>query len=272
MTTSTSEGYAYLFRLLCDGGDEVLVPQPGYPLFDFLADLEDVRLKTYPLFYDFGWWIDFAELERRISPTTKAILVVHPANPTGHWTGAAERARLEELCTRYGLALIVDEVFLDYGVAGEPDGSFARGSAACLTFILSGLSKVAGLPQMKVAWVVALGPETVRTQALGRLEVIADTFLSMGAPAQRALPAWLRGKGAIQSQIRERVRENLACLQSSGVRYLPVQAGWSAVLSASGDLWRAGAGAGGARRDRASWKLLRVERTGDGRAQPDRQG
>ena len=114
LTTSTSEGYGYLFRLLCDAGDEVLVAQPSYPLFDFLADLEDVRLKPYPLFYDYGWWIDFAELERRIGPRTRAIVVVHPNNPTGHATGAAERERLEEICARHGLALIVDEVFLDY--------------------------------------------------------------------------------------------------------------------------------------------------------------
>src|SRR6201995_116755 len=114
LTTSTSEGYGYLFRLLCDAGDEVLVAQPSYPLFDFLADLEDVTLRAYPLFYDDGWWIDFAELEKRIGPRTKAIVVVHPNNPTGHATEAAERRRVEDICVRHGLALIVDEVFLDY--------------------------------------------------------------------------------------------------------------------------------------------------------------
>src|SRR5580698_1639569 len=128
LTTSTSEGYGYLFRLLCDGGDEVLVAQPSYPLFDFLADLEDVRLKTYPLFYDYGWWIDFAELERSIGPRTRAVVVVHPNNPTGNFTRKAERERLEEICVRHGLALIVDEVFLDYPVeAEEPVTSFAVG-------------------------------------------------------------------------------------------------------------------------------------------------
>jgi len=114
LTTSTSESYSYLFRLLCDPGDEVLVAQPSYPLFDFLADLDDVRLRPYPLFYDHGWWIDFAELERAITPRTRAVLVVHPNNPTGHWTGTSERELLEALCVRHGLALIVDEVFLDY--------------------------------------------------------------------------------------------------------------------------------------------------------------
>ncbi len=234
LTTSTSEAYGYLFRLLCDAGDEVLVPQPGYPLFDFLADLEDVRLRTYPLFHDFGWWIDFAELERSLTERTKAVLVVHPANPTGHWTGAGERARLEELCARRGLALIVDEVFLDYRIGGEAATSFASGSAECLTFVLSGLSKVAGLPQMKVGWVLVRGPGTVREGAMRRLEVIADTFLSMAAPQQRALPAWLAGRGAIQRQILQRAELNLQSLAESQVPFLPVDAGWSAVLKLPG--------------------------------------
>jgi alanine-synthesizing transaminase len=233
LTTSTSEAYGYLFRLLCDAGDEVLVAEPGYPLFDYLADLEDVRLRSYPLFCDFGWWIDFGELERRIGPRTKAIVVVHPANPTGHWTSRGERDRLEAICARHGLALIVDEVFLDYGVDGAGSGgSFAEGETACLTFVLSGLSKVAGLPQMKVGWAVARGPGA--DEALGRLEVIADTFLSMGAPAQRALPVWLDGRNGIQEQIRGRVSENLETLRESGVEHLPVAAGWSGVLRLPG--------------------------------------
>src|SRR5580704_12828262 len=192
ITTSTSEGYGYLFLLLCDAGDEVLVAQPSYPLFDFLADLEDVRLRPYPLFYDYGWWIDFAELERRIGPRTRAIVVVHPNNPTGHATRATERDRLEEICARHGLALIVDEVFLDYPLQeGEALRSFAVGPHPVLTFVLSGMSKIAGLPQMKVGWIMGLGPERGRLEAMGRLEVIADTFLSMSAPVQLALPAWL---------------------------------------------------------------------------------
>src|ERR1039458_1239624 len=146
LTTSTSESYSYLFRLLCDPGDEVLVARPSYPLFDFLADLDDVRLRPYPLFYDHGWWIDFAELERAITLRTRAIVVVHPNNPTGHWTGAREREALEALCARHGLALIVDEVFLDYSLNNGPlresaAGSFACGAHPVLTFVLSGLSK-----------------------------------------------------------------------------------------------------------------------------------
>jgi alanine-synthesizing transaminase len=231
LTTSTSEGYGFLFRLLCNGGDEVLVAQPSYPLFDFLADLEDVRLQPYPLFYDFGWWIDFAELERRIGPRTKAILVVHPNNPTGHWTARGERERLRDICKRHGLVLIVDEVFLDYPLRESAEVvSFAAEGSPVPTFVLSGLSKVAALPQMKAAWVVALGPEAERREALGRLEVIADTFLSMNAPVQHALPAWLATRGPIQEQIRRRTRTNLEAAEASGVDVLRTEAGWSCVL------------------------------------------
>ena len=231
LTTSTSEGYGYLFRLLCDAGDEVLVAQPSYPLFDFLAELEDVRLRSYPLFYDYGWWIDFAELERRIGPRTRAIVVVHPNNPTGHATRAAERLRLEEICAQHGLALIVDEVFLDYPVdLAEPLQSFAVGPHPVLTFCLSGMSKIAGLPQMKSGWILTLGPETPRREALGRLEVIADTFLSMNAPVQLALPGWLAARQGIQSQIQARVQANLAAAAQTGIETLRVEAGWSAIL------------------------------------------
>jgi alanine-synthesizing transaminase len=230
LTTSTSEGYGFLFRLLCDANDEVLVAQPSYPLFDFLADLEDVRLKSYPLFYDQGWWIDFAELEKRIGPRTKAVVVVNPNNPTGHATGIAERQRLEEICVRRGLAVIVDEVFLDYPLTEQRLRSFAVGPHPVLTFCLSGMSKIAGLPQMKAGWIVGLGPEAERSQAMGRLEVIADTFLSMNAPVQGALPRWLAGRKAIQGQILERLRQNLGAAQGSGVEVLQVEGGWSAIL------------------------------------------
>ena len=244
LTTSTSEAYSFLFRLLCDPGDEILVAQPSYPLFDFLAALDDVHLKPYPLFYDFGWWIDLAEVERRITSRTRAILLVHPNNPTGHATSLPERRVLEDLCARHNLALIVDEVFLDYPV--EPLApsihSFAVGEHPCLTFVVSGISKVAALPQMKVGWLAGFGPDALRKEALARLEIIADTFLSMNAPVQHALPQWLAGREAIQSQILTRIRQNLATLsQASHLTCLPVQAGWSAILQvpqslANGDL------------------------------------
>jgi alanine-synthesizing transaminase len=232
MTTSTSEGYGYLFRLLCDAGDEVLVAQPSYPLFDFLADLEDVRLMPYPLFYDYGWWIDFAELERRIGPHTKAIAVVHPNNPTGHATRAKERMRLEEICAEHGLALIVDEVFLDFPaeIGREELTSFAVGPHPMLMFVLSGMSKIAGLPQMKVGWIAAFGPAEIKAEALGRLEVIADTFLPVNAPMQLALPGWMARRVGIQEQILERVRRNLAVAKAAGLEVLVMEAGWSAIL------------------------------------------
>ncbi len=231
LTTSTSEGYSFLFRLLCDAGDEVLIARPSYPLFDFLADLDDVRLRSYPLFYDHGWWIDFTEFERRVGPRTRAIVVVHPNNPTGHATGSLERTRIEALCARHGLALIVDEVFLDYPL--EKDArlrSFAEEPSPVLTFVLSGLSKIAGLPQMKAGWVAVLGPETERLEAIERLEIISDTFLSMNAPVQLAMPSWIAGRHGIQRQIAERMWENMATLRRSGVDVLKADAGWSAVL------------------------------------------
>lgn len=241
LTTSTSESYSFLFRLLCDPGDEVLVAQPGYPLFDFLADLDDVVLRPYPLFYDHGWWIDFAELERAITPRTRAVMVVHPNNPTGHWTGAAERDLLEALCVRNGLALIVDEVFLDYPLReNRAERSFACGEHPALTFVLSGLSKIAGLPQMKVAWIATLGPEQKRADALSRLEIVADTFLSLNMPAQLAMPGWLAGRAGIQMQILQRARGNLAVLtrmaeESPGrLQLFEADAGWSAVLALPG--------------------------------------
>jgi alanine-synthesizing transaminase len=236
LTTSTSEAYSFLFRLLCDPGDEVLIAQPSYPLFDFLAGLDDVRLVAYPLFYDYGWHLDPEALRRRITPRTRAIVVVHPNNPTGHFTKSGERAVLEQLCAEYGLALIVDEVFLDYPMReAVPERSFACGEHSVPTFVLSGLSKIAGLPQMKAAWIACFGPEVALNPALERLEVIGDTFLSMNAPVQCAIPTWLAGRRDLQEQIRMRVWENLQSLdelleEGSSITRLAVEAGWCAVL------------------------------------------
>lgn len=239
LTTSTSEAYSYLFRLLCDPGDEVLIAQPSYPLFDFLAQLEDVRLTPYPLFYDYGWHLDSAALREKISPRTRAIALVHPNNPTGHFTKDAERWELEAICAEHHLALIVDEVFLDYAIAGhsslQAGKSFVCGDHPVLTFVLSGLSKVAALPQMKAAWIAAFGPPPEFIAALDRLEVIADTFLSMNAPIQCALPLWLAGRTNLQSQIAHRLASNLESLDrllsaQKSVSRLEVEAGWYAIL------------------------------------------
>jgi aspartate/methionine/tyrosine aminotransferase len=237
------EAYSYLFRLLCDPGDELLIPQPSYPLFDLLAGLENIALKPYPLFYDpgggdHGWSIDIAELERAITPRTRALLLVHPNNPTGHFTSASEREEIAKICTRHGLALIVDEVFLDYPRSSHPYSSENRSftvqnstqKPSILTFILSGMSKIAALPQMKVGWLVCRGSEEVKVAALARLEVIADTFLSMNAPVQLALPVWLQARHGIQQRILARVQENFAAVQAAKLDYLEWQAGWCLVL------------------------------------------
>ncbi len=232
LTTSTSEAYSFLFRLLCGPGDEILVPQPGYPLFDFLAVLDDVQLKNAALVYDHGWQIDPESIRRAVTPKTRAIVLVHPNNPTGHFTKPWEVLELAKLCREFDLSLIVDEVFLDYGLT-EASRSFASGLDEVPVFVVSGLSKIVGLPQMKAAWIVVTGPEAIA--ALERLEVIADTFLSMNAPVQCALPAWLEGREAIQRQIRERVTTNLAELdrqleQLPALSRLAAEGGWYAVL------------------------------------------
>ncbi len=240
LTTSTSEAYSFLFRLLCDHDDEVLIAQPSYPLFQFLADLDHVRLVCYPLFYDHGWHVDLAALQAAITPRTRAILVVQPNNPTGHFTKSAERRALEQVCVEHGLALIVDEVFLDYKLDTSTDtlrksGSFSTGEHPALTFVLSGLSKISALPQMKVAWIAGHGPKEGLDEAMSRLEIIADTFLSMNAPMQSALPGMLAARHTVQAQIIERVRANLEELdrqleKQKLISRLVVEAGWYVVL------------------------------------------
>jgi len=233
LTTSTSEAYSFLFKLLCDPASEILVPQPGYPLFDFLAVLDDVRIKGVPLVYDHGWQIEPEGFRRAASPDTRAIVLVHPNNPTGHFTKRWEAEELAKLCRERGIALIIDEVFLDYGFGQEQAWSFATGLDGVDVFTVSGLSKIAGLPQMKAAWVVASGPHAA--EAMTRLEVIADTFLSMNAPIQGAMPEWLAGRRQIREQIKERVTKNLVELDRQladidVVGRLEVEAGWYAVL------------------------------------------
>ena len=234
LTTSTSEAYSYIFRLLCNPQDEILVPKPSYPLFDFLADLQDVALIPYSLEYAHGWMVDFQSITRALTPRTRAILLVHPNNPTGSYLRAEEVQHLNNLCQKHNLALIVDEVFLDYSFAGIPPRTFANNLDA-LTFTLSGLSKIAALPQMKVAWLVTTGPGSLVQPALDRLEVIADTYLSLNAPTQWAVPTLFEQRHSLQPQLLQRVRENRANLQKlissqPACELLDADAGWYAVL------------------------------------------
>jgi alanine-synthesizing transaminase len=234
LTTSTSEAYSYVLRTLCDPGDELLIPSPSYPLFDFLADIQDVKLVRYPLLYDHGWQIDFHALEQAITPRTRGVIVVHPNNPTGHFAKQAEIARLNSICSARKMAIIADEVFLDFTLEENRPASFVANRGAP-TFTLSGLSKISGLPQMKAAWLIASGPQQWKSEALARLEVIADTYLSVNAPVQLAIPRFLEQCHAFQEQVISRVRRNLAELdrqlaEQKACARLTVEGGWCVVL------------------------------------------
>ncbi len=233
LTASTSEAYSFVFRLLCNPGDELLIPAPSYPLFEFLADIQDVKLTRYHLFYDHGWHIDFHALEQAVTPRTRGVIVVHPNNPTGHFTKPAEMARLNEICGARQMAIIADEVFLDFSWQAQPL-SFA-GNQRALTFTMSGLSKISGLPQMKLAWLVVNGPEGEKREALARLEVIADTYLSVSTPIQVAAPSLLAQRHGFQEQLLARVRRNLAALderlaEQKSCSRLKTEGGWYAIL------------------------------------------
>ena len=254
LTTGSSEGYSHLFRLLADPGDEILSPAPSYPLLDLLADLNDVHLVRYPLLYDHGWQLDLDALAAKITSRSRAIVIVSPNNPTGSLLSTAQLSVLVELARAHGLAIIADEVFADYGwkheqpadtedgVAlspGQEPGDPAPSLAAvddCLTFTLNGLSKIAALPQMKLGWIVANGPDEVVSAALERAEVIADTYLSVGTPVQQAASQLLKLAKPIQEQILERIRRNLRFLDSClaeepcACSRLRAEAGWYAVL------------------------------------------
>ena len=234
LTTSTSEAYSYVFRLLCNPGDEVLVPKPSYPLFEFLADLADVRLVPYPLLYDHGWQIDFDSLYKAATARSRAVILVHPNNPTGSYVSVAETSALNLFCRDYNLALIVDEVFLDYSHDGTERRSFAS-NAEALTFTLSGVSKISALPQMKLAWVATSGPKEIVAEAGARLEIIADTFLSLNAPVQLAASVLLDQRKQIQPILLDRLRVNLGELDAQlaanpACARLQVEGGWYAVL------------------------------------------
>jgi aspartate/methionine/tyrosine aminotransferase len=234
LTTSTSEAYTYVFRLLANPGDEILVPKPSYPLFEFLAGLADVRVVPYPLLYDHGWQIDFDSLYKAATSQSRAVILVHPNNPTGSYVSAAETAALNAFCSEYNVALIADEVFLDYAHDGASRPSFVTNTGA-LTFTLSGVSKISALPQMKFAWLATSGPNDLVEQAGARLEIIADTYLSMNAPVQLAAPVLLEQRKQIQPVLLDRLRVNLTELDRTLATHpsctrLQVEGGWYAVL------------------------------------------
>lgn len=236
LTASTSEAYSYLFKLLADPGDELLVPRPSYPLFDFLAALEGVRVVQYPLHYFDGWALDIEALRQAVTPRSKAIVLVNPNNPTGSFLKRGELEDLIVLCGEHNLALISDEVFSDYAFGPDPERvSTIADVDQVLTFAMGGLSKMAGLPQMKLGWIIVNGPEAICSEALNRLELIADTFLSVSTPIQQAAPSLIELKPEIQGQIRRRCATNLASLDlaigsAPEIERLRVEGGWYATL------------------------------------------
>jgi len=236
LTASTSESYAYLFKLLCDPGDEVLVPRPGYPLFEFLAALESLRVRPYPLVHDGEWHVDLAALRVAASPRTRAVVVVNPNNPTGAYLKRDELVALEAFCAEHGLALVSDEVFADFAFREDVRRApSVAGEGPALAFALGGLSKSCGLPQLKLAWMAVTGPEPLRREALARLEVVADTFLSVATPVQVAAPVLLARREELQAPILSRVRRNLEALRAAlfpgcPATLLEPEGGWYAVL------------------------------------------
>ena len=235
LTSSTSEAYALLFKLFCDAGDAILVPRPSYPLFEHLARLESVTALTYDLEYHGTWRIDIDSVRRAISPRVKALLIVSPNNPTGSFLHRDDLAALSEICVANDWPIIGDEVFADYGLEPSPAATPVMAAGDVLTFSLGGLSKSAGLPQVKLGWIGFRGPAAKVDAALAAYEIIADTYLSVSTPVQMAAASLIEHGALVRAQILARVRENLATLRSLASAYpsidvLPVEGGWSAIL------------------------------------------
>ncbi|MBN2371861.1 MAG: pyridoxal phosphate-dependent aminotransferase [Vicinamibacteria bacterium] len=236
LTASTSESYALLFKLLCDPGDVVLVPRPSYPLFEYLAAFESVRTKPYPLSFDGEWRVDLSALREEADTHGRAVIVVHPNNPTGSFLSHDEARDISAFCAERGLALISDEVFADYAHAGDPRRAASlHETGEALTFVLGGLSKSCGLPQMKLGWIVAGGPPGLLQEAMERLEILSDTYLSVGAPVQVAAPSFLARLPELKAPIVRRVGANLRLLRErlathALIGLLEPEGGWSAVL------------------------------------------
>ena len=235
LTSSSSEAYAFLFRLLMDPNDRVLLPAPSYPLFSYLAGLNDVDVAYYRLFFDGkAWRIDLDSLEEAADRDAKAVILVSPNNPTGSCVKPDEIARLNALCSKHKMAIISDEVFADY-IFDEKRTAYRSlaGNTGALSFALGGLSKAMAMPQMKLGWIAANGPKKQVEAALARLEIIADTYLSVNTPVQNAAGVWLPARALIRDQVMARVRANydhLVRAASDVVKVFPVEGGWYAVL------------------------------------------
>ena len=232
LTASTSEAYAVLFKVLCDPGDEILVPAPSYPLLGFLAAFEAVTLRTYPLVYAGGWHVDLAALRAAVTPRTKAIVVVSPNNPTGSYLGEGELEAMLDL----GLPIVSDEVFATYPLAAvEGRITSVANAKRGLVFALSGLSKLAALPQMKLGWIGVAGEPSLGDAAMARLELVLDAFLSVATPIQHALPVILANRNVTEEAIRARIRTNLSVARSAlqrapAANVLDVEGGWYAII------------------------------------------
>jgi aspartate/methionine/tyrosine aminotransferase len=240
LTSSTSEGYNYLFRLLCDPGDEILAPAPSYPLFQFLADVNDAKISPYKLTYADGWKIDRESLVKAAKKNTRAIVLVNPNNPTGSYIREDDYAFIRDFAEANGIALICDEVFADYALDLLPDAKRTLiGEDGPATFVLSGLSKILALPQMKLSWIVLQGGGNAAAEIRGRLEMIADTFLSVNAPVENAAPLWLPKCDSVQTPIKARLAANLALLKETaaatpGLSALRAEGGWYGILAMDG--------------------------------------
>ncbi|MEM5947496.1 pyridoxal phosphate-dependent aminotransferase [Spirochaetia bacterium 38H-sp] len=236
ITAGTGDAYSYLFKMLCNAYDNVLVPQPGYPLFDHIAALELVELRKYELDYSHsrGWRIDFFDLEKKTDNRTRAIVLINPNNPTGSYVCRYEAESLARFASERGIALIVDEVFFDFCIGFVADRASFVASTDCLSFTLSGFSKILGLPQVKFSWIVTSGPSDCISEAKERLELISDTYLSASVPVQNAAPALFTAGHPIFGAIKERINENYVFLDKlfadSAVRLLRTYGGWSCVL------------------------------------------
>jgi len=234
LTSSTSEAYSLLFKLLCaPASDSVMVPVPSYPLFDHLTQLDGVGAIPYRLAFHGRWAVDFDTVDEAWNDSVRALLAVSPNNPTGSVLSDREMTDLANRCQERNAALIVDEVFIDYPLGNAL--SHASQVSQCLTFRLGGLSKSAGLPQVKLGWIVVDGPDALVEEALERLEVVCDTYLSVSTPVQHAAPALIAAGAPVRARILERIRENDRTLREVGQAYpsievLPADAGWSAVL------------------------------------------